>query len=162
MWHFLFRGPACCWLLLAIGALGADSGGPSLIDAARGRFPVGVGVSDRIAERPEDWPLLTSQFNMVTPENCLKPVQVQAEEGRFDFTRADEFVNFASSKGLPVVGHCLVWAKDDRTPAWFFRDGANAASRELVLNRHARAHRGGGRALPRAPGNVGCGERGAG
>jgi endo-1,4-beta-xylanase len=72
---------------------------------------------------------------MVTPENCLKPVAVQPQEGRFDFARADAFVDFAKPKGLPVVGHCLVWAKDDRTPPWFFRDGANAAGRELVLAR---------------------------
>lgn len=135
MRRFLFS--TSFWLLVVIGALGADP--PSLKDAARGRFPVGVGLSDRIAERPDDWPLLTSQFTMVTPENCLKPVQVQAEEGRFDFARADKFVDFTRAKGLPVVGHCLVWAKDDRTPAWFFRDGANAAGRELVLNR-MRAH----------------------
>jgi endo-1,4-beta-xylanase len=36
---------------------------------------------------------------------------------------------------LEVVGHCLVWAKDDRTPPWFFRDGANTAGRELLLAR---------------------------
>jgi endo-1,4-beta-xylanase len=76
---------------------------------------------------------------MVTPENCLKPAQIQPGEGQFHFAPADAFVDFAQSKELPVVGHCLVWAKDDRTPPWFFKDGANAASRELVLAR-MRAH----------------------
>ena len=51
-----------------------------------GLFPIGVGVSDRIPERPADWPLLTTQFNSVTPENCLKPDPVQKAEGKFDFT----------------------------------------------------------------------------
>jgi endo-1,4-beta-xylanase len=128
----------CLYLLLFVaGGLGADP--LSLKDAAGKSFPIGVGVSDRIAQRPDDWPLLTSQFAIVTPENCLKPAAVQSVEGRFDFARADEFVDFSKSKGLFVVGHCLVWAKDDRTPAWFFRDGANVASRELVLTR-MRAH----------------------
>ena len=29
----------------------------------------GVGLSDRIADQPDNWPLLTAQFGMVTPEN---------------------------------------------------------------------------------------------
>lgn len=103
--------------------------------AAAGLFVMGVGVHDRIAERPQDWPLLTTQFASVTPENCLKPAAVQPAEGRFNFSQADAFVDFAVSNGLQVVGHCLVWAKDDRTPAWFFRDGTNLASGDLVLAR---------------------------
>lgn len=79
--------------------------------------------------------MLLAHFNSVTPENCLKPDPVQVVEGRFNFSLADAFVDFAVSNQLQVVGHTLVWAKDDRTPAWFFRDGANAASRELLLAR---------------------------
>jgi endo-1,4-beta-xylanase len=96
---------------------------------------MGVGVSDRVGERPADWPLLVSQFDTVTPENCMKPDPVQVREGSFNLERADAFVDFATSKGLNIVGHCLVWAKDDRTPAWFFRDGEEPASRELILAR---------------------------
>lgn len=107
----------------------------SLRGAAAGSFTIGVGLSDRIAERPEDWSLLTTQFGVVTPENCLKPDPVQVAEGAFNFTRADAFVDFATSNRLHVVGHCLVWAKDDRTPPWFFRDGTKAASRERLLAR---------------------------
>ncbi len=108
---------------------------PSLREAAGERFAIGVGVSDRIPERPEDWPLLTTQFNSVTPENCLKPDPVQAAEGQFNFSRGDAFVDFAASNRLDIVGHCLVWAKDDRTPPWFFRDGTNTAGREVLLRR---------------------------
>lgn len=123
-------------LLTARSGLGADPALPrSLREAASGLFAMGVGVSDRIPERPEDWPLLTAQFNRVTPENSLKPDPVQVEEGTFNFARPDAFVDFAVSNRLDVVGHCLVWAKDDRTPPWFFRDGTNAAGRELLLAR---------------------------
>ena len=107
----------------------------SLREAAASLFTVGVGLSDRIPERPADWPLLTTQFGAVTPENCLKPDPVQAAEGKFNFARADAFVDFAISHRLQVVGHCLVWAKDDRTPPWFFRDGTNTASRARLLER---------------------------
>ncbi len=115
--------------------LGAASVQPTLREAAAGLFPVGVGINDRIPERPGDWPLLTAQFSMVTPENCMKPNPVQVREGVFDFVRPDAFVAFAGSNRLGVVGHCLVWAKDDRTPPWFFMQGTNPASGEVVLKR---------------------------
>jgi hypothetical protein len=113
----------------------ATPGAPSLKGAACGRFEMGVGLSDRIAERPGDWALLTNQFSTITPENSLKPDPVQAAEGQFRFTQPDAFVNFATAHGLKVVGHCLVWAKDDRAPAWFYRDGTNVAGRALLLAR---------------------------
>jgi endo-1,4-beta-xylanase len=116
----------------------ADLRAPSLKGAAGGRFAIGVGISDRIPERPGDWALLTNQFDIITPENCMKPDPVQVAEGRFEFARPDAFVDFASARGLKIVGHCLVWAKDDRTPPWFFRDGTNTASRDLLLARMKR------------------------
>jgi len=123
-------------LLITNAAVGAESTAPrSLRAAAGGVFTIGVGIHDRIPERPADWPLLTAQFSSVTPENCLKPDPVQIAEGKFNFTRSDAFVDFASSNGIQVVGHCLVWAKDDRTPPWFFRDGTNAVGRDLLLAR---------------------------
>ena len=110
----------------------------SLRDTAAGLFEMGVGVSDRISEQTNDWPLLTAQFGTVAPENCMKPVALQPAEGQFNFAQADAFVEFAARHRLKVVGHCLVWAKDDRTPAWFYRDGDNPASQELLLQRMRR------------------------
>lgn len=95
----------------------------------------GVGLADRIADRPADWPLLTTQFSHVTPENCMKPDALRRTEQAWNFNQADKFVAFANSKDLKVVGHCLVWAKDDRTPAWFYQDGAAPASKEVLLAR---------------------------
>jgi endo-1,4-beta-xylanase len=137
--NYIFLAPlgvAAAILTAALPAFSAESGSPrSLRDAAAGLFTIGVGISDRIPEQLADWPLLTTQFSAVTPENCLKPDPVQVAEGNFAFTHADAFVSFAESNHLEVVGHCLVWAKDDRTPPWFYRDGSNAASREVLLAR---------------------------
>jgi endo-1,4-beta-xylanase len=110
----------------------------SLREAAKSFFEIGVGINDRIADRAADHRLLLSQFSMVTPENCMKPAKIQAAEGKWDFAQADGFVDFATKNGLKVVGHCLVWAKDDRTPAWFYRDGEKPASRGLLLDRMRR------------------------
>ena len=95
----------------------------------------GVGLSDRIADLPEDWPLLTKQFAYITPENCMKPAATQPRPGVWRLEGPDRFVEFARSKDLKVVGHCLVWAKDDRTPAWFYQDGDKPASKEVLLAR---------------------------
>lgn len=95
----------------------------------------GVGLADRIPDRPADWPLLTTQFSHVTPENCMKPAALRPSEQAWNFDQADKFVAFANSKDLKVVGHCLVWAKDDRTPAWFYQDGAAPATKEVLLAR---------------------------
>lgn len=107
----------------------------TLKDAAHGLFDIGVGLSDRIAEHPADWPLLTTQFSCVTPENCMKPAAVQPTADAFQFELPDQFVAFAHEHKLRIVGHCLVWAKDDRTPPWFFRDGDKAVSKEVLLQR---------------------------
>jgi len=128
--------PAIAWLVapcLVLGATPQET--PSLRRAAAAQFEIGVGISDRIPQRTNDWPLLTAQFNTVTPENCMKPVAVQPAEGAFNFATADAFVDFATRQKLKLVGHCLVWAKDDRTPTWFYRDGQQPASRELLLVR---------------------------
>ncbi len=105
----------------------------SLATEASSLFPIGVGISDRIDEHPQDWPLLTSQFRMVTPENCMKPQSLQRQPGQFNFAQADRFVKFASAHDLKIVGHCLVWAKDDRTDAWYFKiDGRDITKDELL------------------------------
>jgi uncharacterized protein len=129
------------WILIAStlaaapSAFGAGaSSTPSLRETA-GELLIGVGLHDRIPERPMDWPLLLSQFSSVTPENSMKPDPVQRVEGQFRFDLPDAFVDFATSNELQVVGHCLVWAKDDRTPPWFYRDGTNVASADLLLAR---------------------------
>ncbi|MCY2953902.1 MAG: endo-1,4-beta-xylanase [Planctomycetota bacterium] len=110
----------------------------TLREAGKSFFEIGVGINDRIADRAADHRLLLSQFSMVTPENCMKPAQVQPAEGKWNLAHADGFVDFATKNGLKVVGHCLVWAKDGRTPAWFHRDGEKPASRELLLDRMRR------------------------
>ena len=132
--EFKFRVLLVFTLAILNAGFGAESS-LALRDAARGLFTIGVGINDRIPDRPADWPLLMAQFSGVTPENCLKPNPVQVIEGQFNFTLADAFVDFAKSNQLTVVGHCLVWAKDDRTPPWFFRDGTNSAGRALLLAR---------------------------
>lgn len=112
-----------------------DPAEPSLALVARPWFRIGVGVHDALPQRPEDHALLLRHFRVVTPENSLKPVAVQPRENEWHFATPDAFVAFAERHRLQVVGHCLVWAKDDRTPPWFYPQGDTPADRQLLLQR---------------------------
>ena len=105
--------------------------------------------------------LILEQFGGVTPENCMKMTAPPAA-GRANSTsnRPTPWSPSPSEHQLQVCGHTLVWAKDERTPAWVFLDGDKPASRELVLRRmrtHIRAVVG---AVSRQGRVVGRGQRG--
>lgn len=139
-----FRTRSCLLLSFALLAhrpavAGDDRSDPSASLQARfGRhFVVGVALGGRV---PDDYSaaerkLILEQFGSVTPENGMKMTAIQPREGEFHFELADALVAFAQQHRLEVVGHTLVWAKDERTPAWVFRDGDRPATRELVLKR---------------------------
>jgi len=101
------------------------------------QFLVGVAVDGNPAQEytRAERELIRDQFGALTPANCMKMIALQPEEGRFDFQLADAFVGFAQANGLKACGHCLVWAKDERTPAWLFKAGTNVVSRDLLLRR---------------------------
>jgi endo-1,4-beta-xylanase len=109
----------------------------SLADKYRDQFTIGVALGGNV---PGDYSdkernLIVNQFNAVTPEDCMKLGYVQPAEGRFFFAEADAIVAFAQANHMKVAGHCLVWANDDYTPKWFFRDGDHLAARPLILQR---------------------------
>jgi endo-1,4-beta-xylanase len=73
-------------------------------------------------------PTITKHFNSVTAENEMKFDALQPTEGNFTFDTADRMVDFATSNGMQVRGHALVW--HNQTPSWVF-----SGSREQVLER---------------------------
>lgn len=106
----------------------------SLKDAVADRFKIGVGVSERILSDPNCSELIRNQFEILTPENCMKPQGIHPAEDRWNFDAPDRFVAFAKKYDLEVVGHCLVWAKDDRTDEWMKqgKDGQVVSRDELL------------------------------
>ncbi len=65
----------------------------------------------------------------------MKPQSIHPAEDRWNFEDADRFVDFARANKLEVVGHCLVWAKDDRTDPWMMQEDGKPVSRETLLAR---------------------------
>jgi endo-1,4-beta-xylanase len=62
--------------------------------------------------------IVVREFSVVTAENELKMAATQPAEGRFDFTKADIVVDFATRHGLEIRGHTLCWDADRYLPKW--------------------------------------------
>ena len=107
----------------------------SLKQAAGNRFKMGVGVSHEVLSDVADANLIRQHFDILTPENCMKPQSIHPGEDRWNFESTDKFYEFASTNNLEVVGHCLVWAKDDRTDAWMMEEQGKPTTRETLLRR---------------------------
>jgi endo-1,4-beta-xylanase len=110
---------------------------PTLREKFEQQFVVGVAMDGNLpaSYNVAELTLLRTQFAAITPANCMKMTHLQPKEGNFEFSTADSLVTFASSNQMKVCGHCLLWAKDERTPEWIFRDGEQPASRDLLLQR---------------------------
>jgi GH35 family endo-1,4-beta-xylanase len=107
----------------------------SLKEAVGGRFKIGVGVGHDVLQSPEDASLIKQHFEILTPENCMKPQGIHPAGDQWRFAAADRFADFARDNGLELVGHCLVWAKDDRTDEWMMLENGEPVSRETMLDR---------------------------
>jgi len=107
----------------------------SLKEAVGPRFKVGVGIGNRVFDHPLDTQLLLQHFEILTPENCMKPESLQPREGTWNFAETDRFAEFVRANQLEMVGHCLVWAKDDRTAAWMMEHDGQPVTKEQLLSR---------------------------
>ena len=126
-----------CLLIVLTGSLPANAQDDerSLRKAAAGRFLMGVSVNQSDLEDDASRSLLLRQFNVITPENCMKPQSLQPKEGEFHFGQSDLLVDFAKTNELQVVGHCLLWAKDDRTSQWMMINEDRPVERDVLLKR---------------------------
>jgi len=123
--------------------------GPSLRASFARQFLVGTcvgGVLPASLDASERG-LLRHHFNVLTPENCMKPGPIHPAPERFDFTASDALVSFAAEHEMPVVGHCLCWHQ--QSPDWMFEAGIGrqAALSQLRQHIHAVAGRYRGRIL---------------
>ncbi|NND96219.1 MAG: glycoside hydrolase family 10 [Pirellulaceae bacterium] len=107
----------------------------SLKNTVGKRFKIGVGVGHQVVQDSEDAALIRKHFQILTPENCMKPQGIHPAEDRWNFEATDAFFDFARKHELEVVGHCLVWAKDDRTDKWMMEENGQVVSREKLLGR---------------------------
>ncbi len=108
----------------------------ALKDTFKKHFLIGAAINqDQFYERDaRGVPIITSQFNSITPENVLKWESVHPEPGRYDFDGPDRYVAFGEKHRMFIVGHTLVW--HSQTPRWVFEDGKGLpVDRQTLLER---------------------------
>ncbi len=123
-------------LTLPVAAQTASSQPRSLKDAYKDKFVVGAAINlYQIFEQDDrGTPIITNQFNSITPENVLKWALVHPQPDRYDFTPGDRYVEYGLKHKMFIVGHCLVW--HNQTPKWVFQDEkGNPLTRDALLKR---------------------------
>ena len=99
-------------------------------------FLIGVALSQQVTSQPNSdrAKLAASQFNCLTPENCMKWDATEPQEGKFNFGPGDDLVKYAQKNKIKIHGHTLIW--HSQTPQWVFQgENGQPATRELVLKR---------------------------
>ncbi|BDZ42412.1 hypothetical protein GCM10025865_17110 [Paraoerskovia sediminicola] len=104
-------------VLVTTSSAGIETDVPDLKDALD--VPFGVAIDGRETTGPSS-ELVLKHFDQITPENDMKPEEIQPTEGTFTFDDADVLMQFAKDDGLRVYGHVLVW--HSQTADWMFED----------------------------------------
>ena len=105
---------------------------PSFKDVYKDYFHVASAVEPRDLIHYKD--LILTQFDEITSENRMKPVNIHPREDIFSWTGMDRIVEFAERHNLRVRGHGLVYEKV--LPDWLYKDeDGNTASKEVVMAR---------------------------
>ncbi len=97
---------------------------PSIKDAYKGTFLIGMAGDLPRGYSDQELSVVKDNFNIVTPENCMKPANVHPEADTWRFERADALVKWCEDNHISIHGHTLVWHA--QTNDWFFRDGDKA------------------------------------
>lgn len=112
----------------------------TLKDALGDKFLIGTAVNsdqaagkDTIGER-----LILQQFNAIVAENCMKSEVIHPEENRYDFTLADQFVDFGTKNNLVLTGHTLIW--HSQLAPWFCVDEKGQNVSPEVLKARMKEH----------------------
>jgi endo-1,4-beta-xylanase len=132
------QGVSASGVLLATPrALANQSPLPSLRGLAGGKPLMGTAVPNNFEKlfTAEESVLLSTQFDSVTPENCMKWQYLCPKEGEYRFEPLDQLMAFAAKNKQSVVGHTLIFNRDENCPDWIFRDGGKEADAKLVWKR---------------------------
>ena len=101
-----------------------DQHGPTIKDAYKNHFLIGMAGDLPGNYSDQEMGLVKENFNIVTPENCMKPAPIHPSENTWRFERPDALVKWCADNNIAVHGHTLVWHA--QTNNWFFRDGDKA------------------------------------
>ncbi len=106
---------------------------PSLKSALGDKFLVGVAINtaQSSGQDTNGVKAIKKHFNSIVAENCMKNEVVHPAEDRYDFDKADEFIQFGEDNHMAIIGHCLIW--HSQCAPWFCvdKDGNNVTPEVL-------------------------------
>ncbi|MFY1615241.1 endo-1,4-beta-xylanase [Micromonospora sp. WMMD736] len=82
--------------------------------------------------------LAASEFSSVTAENAMKWESLEPTRGTYDWTAADQLIQFAQRNHQSVRGHVLVW--HNQLPAWLTSGVADGTISKAELRELLRKH----------------------
>lgn len=113
-----------------------ENDAPSLAKVYADSFTIGAAVSKNqiIGQEPASMAVVKQHFNSLVAENEMKWEKLQPLEGQFDFSVADQLIEFTTKNNMEMIGHTLLW--HFQTPDWVFEnDQGEPASKEVLLAR---------------------------
>ncbi len=111
----------------------ADPSGPIIKEVYKKHFLIGAAGDLPGNYSEQEKSLVREHFNILTPENCMKPAPVHPSENTWRFERPDALVNWCVENKVAIHGHTLVWHA--QTNDWFFSDGDKA-----IVTRRLKEH----------------------
>lgn len=135
--RFLKGLSASSLLALSPRASAVQEAIPSLRQLAGGHPLIGAAVPRNHEKRltAKETAVLASQFDCITPGNCMKWPALCRHENDYRFEPADYMVDFAIRNQQKIVGHTLIFNREGNYPDWLFRDGGKEADAKLVWKR---------------------------
>ncbi|MBN1184004.1 MAG: endo-1,4-beta-xylanase, partial [Bacteroidales bacterium] len=110
-------------LVIAVSAYGQDNtqkaSQKTLKEAYAGKFLIGA-ANDLTKISEVEAAHIKMQYDIITPENCMKPQPIHPSEDKYNFTASDAMVEWCQKNGLKVWGHTLAW--HSQSPQWFFQE----------------------------------------
>ena len=106
-----------------------------LKDAFAGKFLIGCAGDVPRGYSEVELANIKANYNIITPENCMKPQPTHPSEGTYSFTTPDAMVQWCLDNNIKVWGHTLAWHA--QTAPWFFQPGTTgeAVTREVAMAR---------------------------
>jgi endo-1,4-beta-xylanase len=95
---------------------------------------IGTAVRPLQLSEPAYASTLAREFNMLEPEDALKWEVVHPQRYSYDFSQADQILNFAIEHSMKVRGHTLVWHRQN--PKWLTDGNFTSNELEQILHEH--------------------------
>ena len=98
-------------------------------------FFVGVATStQKLSEGSEYDKIIKREFGSITAEYQMKMKRILLSEGNYNWSQADEIVDYAVANELNIHGHTLIW--HNSTPEWLENYSGSDAEFENIIEEY--------------------------